>query len=204
MSKTIIPYREAIARVGQAIYGDNWIGSLSSRQEWLLEEYADEKSYGLFTIIIYNTKRSKLTPSLLDEFTKAEDRGNWMHAQYDEARYWLSDRGMTHAAPINRIAFTAAFSKAFGRKVETKSPLEIEAPAPKRRAARKRGRKPVLSNQIKAQMKSDINDGILTTDQLDGMIEKEMGQRYGASREIVRNARNEVLSEFGRNRISDK
>jgi len=53
-------------------------------------------------------------------------------------------------------------------------------------------------------MKSDINDGILTTDQLDGMIEKEMEQRYGASREIVRNARNEVLSEFGRNRISDK
>ena len=127
-----------------------------------------------------------------------------MHAQYDEARYWLSDRSITHTAPINRAAFTAAFSKAFGRKAETKSLSEIEAPAPKRRAARKRGRKPVLSNQIKALMKSEINDGILTTDQLDGMIEKEMEQRYGASREIVRNARNEVLSEFGRNRISDK
>jgi hypothetical protein len=109
-----ISYREAIVRVGQALFGQEWIGSLSHRQKWLINEYGPQQlpSSILPGHVAYVTNLVT-TPKLLEESELAKDRERWMHRQYSQAGDWLAERKITHEKAIQRSIFEAAFSEAF-------------------------------------------------------------------------------------------
>ena len=48
-------------------------------------------------------------------------------------------------------------------------------------------------------MRNDIREGRRSAQDLENMTQEELARCYGASREIVNNARNSVLSEIGGN-----
>jgi DNA-binding GntR family transcriptional regulator len=48
-------------------------------------------------------------------------------------------------------------------------------------------------------MRSDIQQGRCTVPALKDMLEKNLSENYGVSRDVARRARNAVLSEFGEN-----
>jgi hypothetical protein len=60
------------------------------------------------------------------------------------------------------------------------------------------GRRPRKRNQVKAAMNEDLEQGRLTASALKNMLEKNLAEKYGVSRETARKARNEVLSEMAR------
>ena len=65
------------------------------------------------------------------------------------------------------------------------------------RPARPRGPRPQKFEQTKEAMRKDIQDGRLTLEQLEDMLEKNLIARYGGvSRDTARKARNAVLSEL--------
>jgi hypothetical protein len=64
--------------------------------------------------------------------------------------------------------------------------------APKRR----RGRRPEKTEQTTIAMRTDIQEGRLSVGELDKVTEEYLSCRYGVSRDVVRRARNAVLSEF--------
>ena len=53
-------------------------------------------------------------------------------------------------------------------------------------------------------MKEDLATGALSPVRLEGLKEKELAERYDASRETVRKARAAVLSEIASHLIPDK
>jgi hypothetical protein len=61
---------------------------------------------------------------------------------------------------------------------------------------RKRARAPKKFERTKQAMKHDILQGRLTATELDSMLEREISERYGVSRDTARKARNAVLPEF--------
>ena len=76
-------------------------------------------------------------------------------------------------------------------------------PAPERaigptksREPRRRGRRALKFNATVAAMRQDIAAGGLTRANLDGMVEKNLAERYGVSRDTARKARDAVLSEM--------
>jgi hypothetical protein len=83
--------------------------------------------------------------------------------------------------------------------------LEREArrPAPPQtphaQAARRRGRRPTITDKVKAAMLADLRDGKLTAAQLRGEKEEVLTLTYGHSRDTCRRARAAALSEFGGN-----
>jgi hypothetical protein len=79
------------------------------------------------------------------------------------------------------------------------NPLEHEvvkaAPAVRERSAqRKRGPQSKKTEGVSATMVADVKRGDLTIDQLDNMLEKQMEDRYGASRDTCRKARKSALA----------
>jgi hypothetical protein len=60
---------------------------------------------------------------------------------------------------------------------------------------RRRGRRPMKSEQAQDAMRKDIRQGLPAAD-LNEMIEKELAARYGVSRDTARKARAAVLSEI--------
>ena len=60
------------------------------------------------------------------------------------------------------------------------------------------GRRPRKRNQVKAAMNEDLEQGRLTESALKNMLEKNLADKYGVSRETARKARDEVLSEMAR------
>ena len=52
----LISMDDAIGRVGSAIYGDEWIGSLTKREIWLIERYVEGSS---------TTNRCSIMPGLI-------------------------------------------------------------------------------------------------------------------------------------------
>jgi hypothetical protein len=68
--------------------------------------------------------------------------------------------------------------------------------------SRRRGPKPEKSERTKEAMRRDIRGGLLTTDQLSAMLEKDLVAKYGVSRTTARDARKVVLSEFVGNSTS--
>jgi hypothetical protein len=61
--------------------------------------------------------------------------------------------------------------------------------------ARKRGRRPEVSKNVKNLMREELQKGKLTAPELDKMTEEAMAARYQASRDTCRKARKAVLSE---------
>ena len=60
------------------------------------------------------------------------------------------------------------------------------------------GRRPRKRNRVKAAMNEDLEQGRLTESALKNMLEKNLADKYGVSRETARKARDEVLSEMAR------
>lgn len=59
---------------------------------------------------------------------------------------------------------------------------------------RRRGKKPTVFEGVKMAMQADLTGGALTAEDLSGMLEKALEDRYGASRDTCRRARNAVLA----------
>jgi hypothetical protein len=78
--------------------------------------------------------------------------------------------------------------------ISSKSSKEDRS-SPLRPEIRKRGRQPRKFEQTKEAMRRDIREGPLAVTTLDAMLEKELKQRYGVSRDTARKSRAEILSE---------
>ena len=70
--------------------------------------------------------------------------------------------------------------------------------------ARKRGRKPISFEKVTEAMRLDIQEGKQTPVSLRDMLEKKLVEIYGFSRDTVRKARAEVLSEIVEKSNPDK
>jgi hypothetical protein len=70
--------------------------------------------------------------------------------------------------------------------------------------ARKRGRKPISFKKVTEAMRLDIQEGKQTPESLRDMLEKNLVEIYGFSRDTVRKARAEVLSEIVEKSNPDK
>jgi len=64
-----------------------------------------------------------------------------------------------------------------------------------RSLARKRGPAPVQRDKVITAMKGDVDSGKISLDELQSDKEEALASRYSASRETVRKARKEVLSD---------
>jgi hypothetical protein len=69
---------------------------------------------------------------------------------------------------------------------------------------RKRGRRPIKRVRVEEAMKCGIQAGKFTHASLSAMVEKDLAQTFGVSRDTARKARNAVLSEFDENSNPDK
>jgi hypothetical protein len=63
-------------------------------------------------------------------------------------------------------------------------------------AGARRGPKAGKRLRVQIRMRSEIDDGTLTTIQLEKLPEKQLAQRYGVSRDTARKARNAVLDDL--------
>jgi Queuosine biosynthesis protein QueC len=77
-------------------------------------------------------------------------------------------------------------------------------PAPTASNVRKRGARPMKLQRVKEAMERDLREGRQSAPSLRTMLEKDLAQTYGVSRDTARKARNDVLSEFVENSIRDK
>jgi hypothetical protein len=68
----------------------------------------------------------------------------------------------------------------------------------------KRGPKSTVSRRVESEMVADVIKGRLTRIQLNGLLEKEMEDRYGASRDTCRSARVEALKKIKKLRQSSR
>src|SRR5262249_34315946 len=62
--------------------------------------------------------------------------------------------------------------------------------------ARRRGVRPMKFERARDAMRSDILEGNLTPSELRDMLEKNLSEKYGVSRDTARKARDAVLSEW--------
>jgi hypothetical protein len=96
-----ISWGEAFARVGREKYGSHWIGRLTEREQYLIDQYCDvpvaERSSILPGHAVWT--RRKLRPlgaTLEDEVGRADDRRRWKVIQDEYVTKWLTDHGFSH------------------------------------------------------------------------------------------------------------
>jgi hypothetical protein len=120
---------------------------------------------------------------------------------------WVSDRILVMKEAVLDFArrhelprpswWTDGTSLSADAAVTTKDARSVAAsptPVP-RRLARLRGRKPKKLDQVKEAIREDIRRGRLTPVALGDMLEKNLEDRYGVSRDTARKARDAILSE---------
>jgi hypothetical protein len=112
----------------------------------------------------------------------------------DVARQW----------PFGRGVFPDDLPPTFDAEGGCESPEAIAKPVSVLSNVRKRGRRPKKREQVKEAMRLSIQEGRQTSAGLRAMLEKNLASTYVASRDTVRQARNELLSEFDENLNSDK
>jgi Bacterial regulatory proteins, gntR family len=95
-------------------------------------------------------------------------------------------------------------TKERGRAIRSKPDTDQPMRTLTHLTARVRGRKPAKLERVKKAMRTDLREGRCNPATLGQMLEKELEQKYGASRDTVRKARNAVLSEIVENPIRDK
>jgi len=119
-----ISTKEAAARVGAAIYGDDWIGTLPIREKWLIERYikgvrSSSPSSLLPSSVTYSIAgriwaEYPSDPALVAEVERARDRRDWMDEQQDSARDWLESHGFDiDGEIIDAEALATALEDAF-------------------------------------------------------------------------------------------
>jgi hypothetical protein len=78
------------------------------------------------------------------------------------------------------------------------STIHPQNPTPAR-SPRRRGRRPIEVERVKAAIQADIHEGRHTLAALQSMPQKTLAGTYGVSRETARNALKAVVSELGEN-----
>jgi|GraSoiStandDraft_16_1057320.scaffolds.fasta_scaffold331617_1 hypothetical protein len=103
--------------------------------------------------------------------------------------------GETSATNTSRPALRSTGARVGSAPRSTAGPQTSNAAG----SARRRGARPKKTEQVKGAMRNDIQQGRLTAAALKNMLEKNLAENYGVSRDTARKARNAVLLEFGEN-----
>jgi hypothetical protein len=132
-----ISIEDAAQRVGRAIFGDDWIGAITTRERWLIERYVEGRPdpspssilAGRTTWIMGGRPWAEYPrdPALVAETERARDRDDWCKAQWDQAFSWLEDHGFDGDA-------VTIEADALARKMACAFPPN--SPAPKRKGGR--------------------------------------------------------------------
>jgi hypothetical protein len=88
-----ISWSEAVTRVGRKKYGADWIGSLTEREQYLVDQYCEVPVPGRPSI---PPKVRPLGATLEDEVGRADDRRRWKVIQDEYATKWLRACGFSY------------------------------------------------------------------------------------------------------------
>jgi hypothetical protein len=183
--RTEISLGEMRERIARLIFGNDWIGGLTTDQYEMLQAHAPTardilRSDGS-TIRLDHAKRC--SAGIADKLDRALGRRARMSAQYVAVDSWIQDHGLPvdPSRPADRKAFNALLRK------------EMSA-ARARPAEKQRGPKAQILPRLSAAMQHDLSSGALTRAELLALPDKELEARYGAKRERVRAARSAVLN----------
>jgi hypothetical protein len=116
-NKNKIPLAEPGKRVASARYGDEWIGRLTRREEFMIKRYGPTTSASKLQggITIVNSRAFPLSKPLWEELEHALFRQEWMNEQYEWFEQWFKDHDFDpDHDEIDRDAFERAFEKTFG------------------------------------------------------------------------------------------
>jgi hypothetical protein len=91
--RTPISWREAVTRVGREKFGTDWIGSLTEREKYLVDQYCGFPVPGRPSI---PPKVRPLGATLEDEVGRAHDRRRWKATQGEYATKWLRACGFSY------------------------------------------------------------------------------------------------------------
>ena len=89
--------------------------------------------------------------------------------------------------------------KSFSSEDRTDAPADfpiLEAIGAHKQTASKRGKKPTKTHKVKTQMLDDLNKKKITPENLQGMKQEYLAEKYSASRETACKARKEAISEL--------
>jgi hypothetical protein len=127
--KSGIGFPDAVAQVGRAMFGDEWIGELllTEREEFLITRYVEKYLVGAvpahtYAILGREWVEYPDNPALVAEVEHARDRMDWREHQVIAANQWLNDHNFRHA-PIDSDALAREIDRCF-------SPVSV-APASK-------------------------------------------------------------------------
>jgi hypothetical protein len=121
-------------QVGAAIYGGDWIGGLSRREDWLISRYIEGVGGNSPSWIIAGRswREYPSDPSLVAEVERARDRRDWMENQYGQVYDWLEAHGFDiESEDLDRSAFEAAFAAKFSARGDERSTLAANLNGPK-------------------------------------------------------------------------
>jgi hypothetical protein len=121
----------AVRNLGRALLGEDWIGELTQREQWLI------KWHGPGRTLVVQSEPSILpgrasyvanlgrdlepkSQELIAEVERARDRHHWKEAQYRDVLDWLKRNGFDPAADdFSREEFERAFRRIFGELLLT-------------------------------------------------------------------------------------
>lgn len=146
---------DAARRVGRAMFGDEWINTITPREIWLIERYVEGRSRGEGSSILSRSVVWEMggrrwseypsDPALVAEVERARDKRDWSKDQWAQARDWLEEHGFDlDAADIDQRTLEAAMLRLRRDPEAGREPRDVErsaAPAPdlSTTSGRKRG-----------------------------------------------------------------
>ena len=116
----------AARRVGRAIFGDEWVGAITTRETWLIERYLEGlhgpsapsilPSQTMWIVGGVRWTEYPSDPSLVAEVVRARDRDDWCLEQWRQALRWLEDHGFDpDAATFEGEALARKIARAFSQ-----------------------------------------------------------------------------------------
>jgi hypothetical protein len=115
---------DAARRVGRAMFGNEWVGAITTRETRLIERYL-EGLHGPSASSIVPSQTTWIVggvrwaeypsdPSLVAEVVRARDRDDWCLEQWRRAFRWLEDHGFDRdAAAVEGEALARKIGQAF-------------------------------------------------------------------------------------------
>jgi hypothetical protein len=194
-NKNKIPLAEAGKRVAHVRYGDEWIGRLTRREEFLIKRYGGPQTTSVITPI--NSSAFSLSGPLRDELDHALFRREWKNEQYEWVEQWFEDHGFDpDHDELDRDAFELAFEKAFGSAADRLAPLlpadttgnagDVVSTASKH--FNERSARDFVADYIKGKE----NAGLRPTQ--GGLEDRARERGYHGGRELLRKAFHELAS----------
>jgi hypothetical protein len=105
--------------VGRAMFGDDWVGAITTRERWLIERYVEGRrgpSPSSTSWMMGGRRWAEYPsdPALVVETERARDRDDWQNDQWEQALDWLEDNGFdTTADSVDQGELEGAIAKAF-------------------------------------------------------------------------------------------